>query len=266
MRNSAVDKREDGYKEAASAETTGGFLGGMRTAFMDSAMPSQAFGVKLRNVRPAREYILFANDKYRYSTLAKFGGITRSASSSAIEQEARRIGLSEYDVKSKTGSKALDRMIDRQVAVLVEPALAAFMKTDLYKRKNFAQRRNAVKKKITEFRSAIRGNAEGSAVAAYQYEQRELQEALEKAEKAGNENEALDLTIEIIKRDYVSLTGPTARRDWMQLNKDQKTEGERLVAEKHREVMKNIKAGRQPSRIDILFMQRDTVADTGLFG
>ena len=52
----------------------------------------------------------------------------------------------------------------------------------------------------------------------------------------------------------------------MQLNKDQKTEGERLVAEKHREVMKNIKAGRQPSRIDILFMQGDTVADTGLFG
>tara|TARA_R110002095_G_scaffold54224_2_gene46829 strand:+ start:2330 stop:6298 length:3969 start_codon:yes stop_codon:yes gene_type:complete len=272
------------YKDPKVMYEDKGFFGIAGNVIIDSALPANVLGVQIAEERPIKEYVLAGEDKNRQLPAARFLGIAMLPKTTAVEDEAQRLGITQKDLIGYSGSRRNDGRMRKHFARFVELGLGELIQDPNYLSESpegvdltqgsfkYRQRRLFVAyaksfKKAAE--DVVVEEEETQAIAAVKEITVELQTALN-AQKAGDDTVTAETIVGIKTRlaeaDHVYSTSDSAKSKWLRYTKSYKLEIEEFFARQHQATLKKIKDGALLDSADYLFMKGPTIAEQGTYG
>ena len=269
------------YKDPKVMYEDKGFFGIAGNVIIDSALPANVLGVQIAEERPIKEYVLAGEDKNRQLPAARFLGIAMMPKTTAVEDEAVRLGITQKDLIGYSGSRRNDARMRKHFARFVELGLGELVQDSDYLTQKSTDSRSAFKyrqrrvflnyaksfKKAAE--KVVVDEEETQAIAAVKEITVELQTALN-AQKAGDDTVTAETIVGIKTRlaeaDHVYSTSDSAKSKWLRYTKSYKLEIEEFFARQHQATLKKIKDGALLDSADYLFMKGPTIAEQGTYG
>ncbi|MAN64686.1 MAG: hypothetical protein CMI60_22365 [Parvibaculum sp.] len=258
-----------------------GFFNIAGNVIVDSALPANVLGVQILEERPTKEYVLAGEDKNRQLAAARFLGIAMMPKTTAVEDEAVRLGITQKDLIGYSGSRRNDARMRKHFARFVELGLGELVQDSDYLTQKSTESRAAFKyrqrrvflnyaksfKKAAE--KVVVDEEELEAIAAVKTITAELQTALN-AQKAGDDTVTAEDIVEIKTRlaeaDFVYSTSDSAKSKWLRYTKSYKLDIEEFFVRRHQETLQKIKDGDLLDSADYLFMKGPTIAEQGTYG
>jgi len=269
------------YKDPKVRYEDMGFFDIAGNVIVDSALPANVLGVQILEERPTKEYVLAGESKNRQLPAARFLGIAMMPKTTAVEDEAVRLGITQKDLIGYSGSRRNDARMRKHFARFVELGLGEKIQDPDYLTQKSTESRAAFKyrqrrvflnyaksfKKSAE--EVVVNEEETEAIAAVKTITAELQTALN-AQKAGDDTVTAEDIVEIKTRlaeaDFVYSTSDSAKSKWLRYTKSYKLEIEEFFARQHQATLQKIKDGDLLDSADYLFMKGPTIAEQGAYG
>jgi len=272
------------YKDPKIMSEDEGFFGTATNVIADSSLPDSVLGLQIKKERPIKEYVLASEDKNRQLPAGRFLGIAMLPKTTAVEDEAVRLGITQKDLIGYSGSRRNDARMRKHFARFVELGLGELIQDPDYlsqspkgvdltqgsfkyrQRRLFLAYAKSFKKAAEE---VVVEEEETEAIAAVKTITAELQTALN-AQKAGDDTVTAEDIVEIKTRlaeaDFVYSTSDSAKSKWLRYTKSYKLEIEEFFARRHQETLQKIKDGDLLDSADYLFMKGPTIAEQGSYG
>jgi len=272
------------YKDPKIMSEDEGFFGTAANVIADSSLPDSVLGLQIKKERPIKEYVLAGEDKNRQLPAARFLGIAMLPKTTAVEDEAQRLGITQKDLIGYSGSRRNDARMRKHFARFVELGLGELVQDPDYLSQSpagvdltqgsfkYRQRRLFIAyaksfKKAAE--KVVVDEEETEAIAAVKTITAELQTALN-AQKAGDDTVTAETIVEIKTRlaeaDHFYSTSDSAKSKWLRYTKSYKLEIEEFFARQHQATLQKIKDGLELDSADYLFMKGPTIAEQGTYG
>jgi len=269
------------YKDPKVMYEDKGFFGIAGNVIIDSALPANVLGVQILEDRPTKEYVLAGETKNRQLSAARFLGIAMMPKTTAVEDEAVRLGITQKDLIGYSGSRRNDARMRKHFARFVELGLGELVQDSDYLTQKSTESRSAFKYRqrrvFLNYAKSFKKAAEKVVVDEEEMEARaaietitaELQTALN-AQKAGDDTVTAETIVEIKTRlaeaDYVYSTSDSAKSKWLRYTKSYKLDIEEFFARQHQATLQKIKDGDLLDSADYLFMKGPTIAEQGTYG